>query len=76
MKAKPAAVPAGPASGVMAQQEAIATAKYGAMAPKNAAAAMRRQNGMKRFDSADWMMEKGSEGGGKPSLLSRTLQGV
>ena len=55
-----------------AQQEAIAKAKYGSLAPKNHAAIARRNHGIKRFDSADWMMSK-SEGGDKPNLLQRTL---
>ena len=65
---------------VMAEQEALATAKYGNLAPKNAAAMARRRQGMKRFDSADWMMSKGGDGGeatlqpAPTSLLARTLE--
>jgi len=71
------AVPAGnsiPEQDVVAEQEKIAVSKYGALAPKNAAAAMRRREAVKRFDSADFEMEKTKGGeGGKSNLLSRTL---
>ena len=61
----------------------MARSKYGNLAPKNAAAVARRREGMKRFDSADWMMNKstGKEDEGEPamqpvkkSLLARTLE--
>ena len=57
---------------IMAEQEAMASKKYGSLAPKNAAAAMRRREGMKRFDSADFEMQK-NKGSGQQNLLSRTL---
>jgi len=65
----------------MAQQESIAKSKYGALAPKNHAAIARRNHGMKRFDSADWMMSQGGQAGdgsvapAPKSLLARTLEG-
>ena len=66
-----------PAAGgdAMAQQESIAKSKYGALAPKNHAAIARRNHGMKRFDSADWMMSKGEDGSVAPkSLMTRTME--
>merc|ERR550537_197662 len=65
--------PPPPAADPVAEQEAMAKAKYGSLAPKNHAAIARRNHGMKRFDSADWMMSKGGDAAPK-SLLSRTLE--
>ena len=71
---KPQPPPPPPAADPVAEQEAMAKAKYGSLAPKNHAAIARRNHGMKRFDSADWMMSKGGDAAPK-SLLSRTLEG-
>jgi len=57
----------------MAEQEAMARTKYGEQAPKGVAAAMKRREKMKRFDSADWMMSKSDGEGQQGNLLDRTL---
>lgn len=55
--------------GIMAQQEAIAMSKYGALPCKP------KQASRQRFDSADFEMSKKQSGGAKMNLLQRTLQG-
>merc|ERR1711907_350459 len=57
--------------------DAIAKAKYGGAVGKSHVAAFNRREKVKRFDSADWMMSKQTDGGqpGKNSMLMRAQQG-
>eukprot|EP00657_Telonema_sp_P-1_P010618 TRINITY_DN511_c0_g2_i1.p1 TRINITY_DN511_c0_g2~~TRINITY_DN511_c0_g2_i1.p1 ORF type:complete len:137 (+),score=39.42 TRINITY_DN511_c0_g2_i1:152-562(+) len=61
---------------ILAEQEKLAAAKYGTSLGKNPVSAFNRREKMKRFDSADWMMEKsGTQSAHKTNLLQRANQG-
>ena len=60
----------------MAEQEALARAKYGNLATRGRAGSIGKEKGIKRFDSADWAMSQGSSAAPQKSLLQRTLQGL
>ena len=59
---------------IMAEQEALARAKYGNLATRGRAGSIGKPPATKRFDSADWAMSKETAGAPKQSLLQRTLQ--
>merc|ERR1712166_1664352 len=58
----------------LAHQDKLAQNKFKGV-DKNPVAAFNRRDKMKRFDSADWMMEKSGKPGARPNLLQRATQG-